>query len=315
MNFKKVLTLLLVSLLVFSAFTGCKKTVDETSSNSSVVSDTVYGNVDIVGDDTQSVTDNASQTENSSQTTVDDSTNSSTDTTASVPNKNVNPDGIEIYGSGTKDDPYIDIPNSDTHTVKTLSIPAGKSVFYNIYRVGGRILTINDSNVFVTCDGTKHTVEGGKVSFKVVDALASDAVTFEIGNTSSTDKNFTITFADEQGSMANPFILKNAGSEITLKLEDGDEVGRFYKYTAEQKGTLKFYLLSDATKGILLATNNDRGSAQRSTSEEGEVKTDSIGTYIELEVEKGDEIIINAGIKPNKRNKYLATEIKWLAKY
>ncbi|MBE6809972.1 MAG: hypothetical protein E7521_02815 [Ruminococcaceae bacterium] len=319
MNNKKILALILAVLMMLATFAGCRKAGSDDSALSSVNSDVSinYSNVDIVEDNSEpeSVVDTTSDIE--SIPTVNNNS-SSTENTVSVeePNTNTNPDGFEIYGSGTSADPYIDTPNADTHTVKTLTIPAGKSVFYSIYRVGGRILTINDTNAFVVCDGTKHSAQGGKVSFKVVDALASDAVMFEIGNTSSTDKNFTITFADEQGSMSNPTILKNAGSEVTLKLEDGDEVGHFYKYIAEQNGTLKFYLLSDATKGILLATNN-RNSAQRSTesSEEGEVKTDSTGTYIELEVEKGDEIIINAGIKPNKRNKYVATEIKWLAKY
>ncbi len=321
MNIKKLLALAVAVLLIFSTLAGCRKTGGDDSVLSSVNSDITinYSNVDIIENESepQSVVDTTSEVE--SVPTVDNT--SSTESTVSVeePNTNINPDGVEIYGSGTATDPYIDTPNADTHTVKTLSIPAGKSVFYSIYRVGGRILTINDANAYVVCDGTKHTAQNGKVSFKVVDALASDAITFEIGNTGSAAANFTITFTDLEGSMANPTIIKNSGNEIVLKLEEGNEVGHFYKYTAEQKGTLKFYLIGDNTvteKAILLATNN-RNSAQRSTesSEEGEVKTDDIGTYIELEVEKGDEIVINTGAKPNKRGKYPAVEIKWMIKY
>ncbi len=232
------------------------------------------------------------------------------------PTININPDGVEIYGSGTADDPYLDTPNADTHIVKTLVIPAGTSVFYSIYRVGGRMLTIDSSNVFVVCDGKKHTQQNGTVSFKVVDALASEAVSFEIGNTGATDVSFTIKFIDEHGSMQNPTVIQTIGDEVSLDLAEGNETGHFYKYTAKQTGTLKLYILSGTEKGILLATNN-RNSAQRSTesSEEGEVKTDELGTYIELEVENGDEIVINVGAKPNKRGKYPAITIKWLAKY
>ena len=116
--------------------------------------------------------------------------------------------------------------------------------------------------------------------------------------------------------MANPTVLNNFGKEISISLEEGNDIGHFYKYVATQAGTLKFYLLSDVEQSIILATNN-RNSAQRSTesSEEGEVKTDSTGTYIELEVEKDDEIIITVGAKPNKRGKYPAVDIKWLIKY
>lgn len=328
MNNKKLLALILATLMILLTFVGCRKIGGEDSMFSSVNSDISvnYSNVDIIEDNSepQSVVDTTSDIDSVPTVGNNDNTNnnSSTGTESTVPveepNTNINPDGVEIYGSGTSDDPYIDTPNADTHTVKTLSVPAGKSVFYSIYRVGGRILTINDANAFVVCDGTKHSAQNGKVSFKVVDALASDAVTFEIGNIGSTDKNFTITFTDIEGSMANPTIVKNTGSEIELKLEKGNEIGHFYKYIAEQKGTLKFYLLGENTaeKGVLLATNN-RNSAQRSTepSEEGEVKTDSTGTYIELEVEKGDEIVINVGSKPDKRGKYPAADIKWLVKY
>ena len=318
MNNKKYLALILAVLMILSSFVGCRKTGSEDSVLSGVNSDTTinYSNVDIVEDSSEpeSVVDTTSSTE--SIPTVDN--NSSTESTVSVeePNINVNPNGVEIFGSGTATDPYVDTPNADSHTVKTMTIPAGKSVFYSIYRVGGRVFTINDANAFAVCDGTKYSAQNGKVSFKVIDALASDAVLFEIGNTSSTDKNFVITFTDIEGSMANPTVVKNAGSEILLSIEKGNEVGHFYKYIAEQKGTLKFYLLSDPTKAILLATNN-RNSAQRSTesSEEGEVKTDATGTYIELEVEKGDEIVISVGSKPDKRGKYPAAEIKWLPKY
>lgn len=322
MNIKKLLAITVAILLMLSIFAGCRKVNDDSSMLSSVNSDSSlqYSNVDIVENESEpeSVVDTASQTENSSTATDSGNSNTSTESTVSVedPVTNINPDGVEIYGSGTADDPYIDTPNADTHTVKTLSVPAGKSVFYSIYRVGGRILTINDANAYVVCDGTKYTAQNGMVSFKVVDALASDAITFEIGNTGSTAKNFTITFADEQGSMANPTVISKINEKITLDLAEGDEVGHFYKYVATQNGVLKFYLLSGTEKGILIATNN-RNSAQRSTesTDEGEVKTDDNGTYIELEVQKGDEIIINAGSKPNKRGKYPATKIEWFAKY
>lgn len=316
MNNKKLFAITVAVLLILSTFAGCRKVNSDgsLSDTSSFTSDITYSNVDIIEDESepQSVVDTTSEVE--SAPTVNN--NSSTESTVSVeePNIIVNPDGVEIYGTGTADDPYIEKPDAESHTVKTLSIPAGKSVFYSIYRVGGRILTINDANAYVVCDGTKHTASGGKVSFKVVDALASDAIAFEIGNTGSTDKSFTITFTDLEGSMENPTVIKSIGTEITLKLEEGNEVGHFYNYIAEQAGTLKLYLLSETEKGILLATNNSN-SAQRSTDEDTEVKSDDTGTYIELEVKKGDKIIIHVGSKPNKRGKYLATEIKWIAKY
>lgn len=320
MNFKKVITIFLISIFLFSTFVGCKKIDDVETSVASNTSNVTYSDIesddesstDITSDDASS-TDDIEQVESS-----DDSDTTSTDTSSTVsePNIIVNSDGSEIYGSGTADDPYIDFPDADKHTVNTLKVPAGKSIFYNIARVGGRIFTINDANVYVVCDGTKYTAKNGVLSFKVIDALASDAITFEIGNTSSADKTYTITFTDLEGSMSNPAVVTNVGSKITVNLEEGNEIGYFYKHIATQNGVLKLYLLIETEKGILIATNN-RNSAQRSTesTDEGEVKTDATGTYVELEVEKGDEIVINTGSKPNKRGKYPAITIEWMLKY
>lgn len=319
MNFKKIFAVITAVLIISSVFSGCRKTNDNNNVSSGVSSDVTvnYSNVEIVENESkvESVVETTSDNESSSPV-QNNSNTSSTESTVSVeePNINLNPDGVEIYGSGTSTDPYIDTPNADTHTVKTLSIPAGKSVFYNIYRVGGRILTINSANAYVVCDGTKHTAQNGKVSFKVVDALASDAVSFEIGNTGSTAANFSITFTDLEGSMANPTIVKNVDQKINLSLEKGNELGYFYKYKSTQKGILKLYILTGTDNGILVATNN-RNSAQRSTESTDEIKSDDVGSYIELEVENGDEIIINIAAKPDKRGKYPAANIEWLMNY
>lgn len=334
MNYKRLFALVLAIIIICSCFAGCRKIKIDDSYISSFSSDAAinYSDVEIMGDSSEaqsiiaSTTDDASQssqnssnsttTNNTTSTSTSDGTSTSDTVVVDDPVTNLTDEGKEIYGSGTTNDPYIDFPDAEAHTVRTLTIPAGKSVFYSIARVGGRIFTINDASVYVVCDGTKHTAQNGVLSFKVVDALASEAVLFEIGNTASVDKAFTIVFTDLQGSMANPTIISSISNEFTVALEEGNELGHFYKYVAEQDGILKFYLLSGTEKGILLATNN-RNSAQRSTesTDEGEVKTDEIGTYVELEVQKGDEIIIHVGSKPNKRGKYPATEIKWLAKY
>ena len=56
-----------------------------------------------------------------------------------------NPQGEEILGAGSKNEPYMEYPSEDM-SVQTVSVPAGKSLYYDIYRVGGMVLTINSSN-------------------------------------------------------------------------------------------------------------------------------------------------------------------------
>ena len=223
-----------------------------------------------------------------------------------------NPDGDEILGAGSENQPYLETPGSD-FAVTTAKVPAGKALYYDIYRVGGMYLTINDADAYVICNGTKYTAKNGKVSFKVPNALASDAVSFQIGNNGSTAKSFTIKFANLKGSYANPEKISKLTGEFEKSLAAGAETGYYYEYKAEKTGTIRFYIVEETKDSILVVTNN-RNSAQRTT--EADVFTDDKGNeYIELEVQKGDEIIINIGAMPTKRGKYPATDITWRGEY
>ena len=222
------------------------------------------------------------------------------------------PDGEEIFGLGTATEPYEEIPNLDTMTLTTVAIPAGKTLYYKIQRVGNMILTINDANAYVIeSDGTRHNASSGKVSFTVEDALASDYVLFQIGNNSGSAKSFTIKFTNPTGSYQNPSSA-TMNTNITVNLSAGDSDGHWYKYIAERTGKIKFYLLTSPDSNGLIVTNN-RNSAQRTT--EADAQVDSQGTFIELDVEQGDEILINVAAKPNNRGKYPAATITWCGKY
>lgn len=221
-----------------------------------------------------------------------------------------NPKGEEILGAGSKDEPYLEYPSSDM-TVKTVSIPAGRSLYYSIYRVGGMILTIDSANAYVVCDGVRRNASGGTLTFEVPSALASDAVTFEIGNSGSSAASFTLRFSNKTGSYMNPVKVSKITSQNKISLAEGADTGYYYKYIAEKSGTIRLYMTA-TVDSVLLATNN-RNSAQRTT--ESDALSDANGTYIELEVQAGDEILINVGAKPNKRGKYPATEITWSGKF
>lgn len=222
-----------------------------------------------------------------------------------------NPQGNEILGAGSKNEPYMEHPSEDM-SVQTVNVPAGKSLFYNIYRVGGMVLTINSSNVYVVCDGVRYDANGGSLSFEVPAALASDAVSFEIGNTGSSATSFTLWFTNTTGSYMNPVSVSNIAGDKSVSLSEGADTGYYYRYYAEKSGKLRLYM-SASTDSVMLATNN-RNSAQRTS--EADAQTDANGkTYIELEVEAGDEIVIQVGAKPNKRGKYPAVDITWNGKY
>lgn len=322
MNSKKLITIILTVLVLLLMFTGCRKNGEDgvSSGDNSNITSTTYSAVEDVDGETESTVESVDDTTSETESNVSENNNSTTesDITVSVedPVVIVNPDGNEIYGEGSADDPYEEIPNADTQTVTTVSIPAGKSVFYSIRGASGRILTIENANAYVVYDETRYDANGGKVSFKVEsDLLASDYITFEIGNTGSAAASFKITFADEQGSQMNPENINTIANKITLNLEKGDKAGHYYKYVAENSGKLHFYVTASGKSEIRITNNSSAGTVQVFSGDEDLTENQDDSIYeLEIEVTKGDEIVIHMGIQKQGRN-YPATQIDWYGKY
>ncbi len=239
-----------------------------------------------------------------------DQNGESTDTDEAV---DTNPEGEEILGEGSADTPYMEIPDGETMTITTVAIPAGGVLYYDIYRVGGMILTIEDENAYVEYNGSRYDAQNGVVSIQLENALASDSVSFAFGNNGSSEASFIVSFANATGSYQNPTIIETMGEDNQVSLEEGNDTGHYYKYYAEQTGTLRFYLT--ASVDSLIVVTNNRNSAQRSTDGDDLLTDENGESYIEIDVEQGDELVITVGAKPNKRGKYPATDITWKGNY
>lgn len=311
---KKIVSILCLIMAVFMVFslTACKDNTDSDSTK-----DEISASSDEISTDGSSTAaaDSSSTAETSTaETTAAETTVAAVETT--VP-KAVNPNGQEIIGAGSKSQPYLETPSSDM-TVKTVQIPAGKALYYDIYRVGGKYLTINDSNAYVIYNGTRYNASGGKVSFVVGSALASDAVSFQIGNAGSSAKSFTISFSDVYGTYENPQIIsKMDGKELTASLAAGNDKGYNYKYTAEKTGTIRFYVKNELNRFLFSATRNMYSDGmyipvQRTFVDE--VKSDANGNYIELEVTKGETVMIAVSAYPTG-SYYPAITINWYGIY
>ena len=263
--------------------------------------------------DTTEETADVSETEEVKDTAevTDDTTSSDTTTTTVVdteaPASEVTPNGVVITGAGSASEPYLEIPSAEM-TVSTVSIPAGAELYYDIYRVGGMYLTINDPDAYVICDNLQYDAYNGQIYFKVPNALASDSISFRIGNYSNTAKSFTLYFTNALGSYQNPAEVQALSDGFNVTLEEGNDTGFYFKHYATQSGVIHFYMQS-TVDSIFIVTNN-RNSAQRTS--EADAKTDANGNeYVEIEVNQGDELLINVGAIPNKRGKYPAAEIYW----
>ena len=223
------------------------------------------------------------------------------------PDASVDPDAPD----GTKEKPYLAYPSED-YAIQTEEIPAKSEVYYSIYRAGGMDFILQDANAYVIYDGVTYRPKDGVIIFRIGYAMASQPISFRIGNEGSSDASFTITFSPPKGTYANPDVAGKAGEDQQISLKSGDEIGYYYTLEATQDGTIRFYMT--ATKSSIVVATNQSTSAQRSTGDE-EKKDDLGRLYFDLEVKKGDIVLINMGALPNIKNKYPATTITWSFEY
>lgn len=218
----------------------------------------------------------------------------------------------DIIGDGTKDSPYAVIPDLETMSVTTVNIPAGSTIYYDIQRVGGMILVIENANAYVIdSEGNRYDAVNGIVTFEIESALASDFVSFQIGNKGNSAVSFTIKFQNKTGSYQNPTQVSSLlNNSFTIHLEEGNQVGHYYKYIAEKDGVIRFHIesITNGVDGGISITNN-RNSANRTLGADGD------GTYVDIEVQKGDELMIVISVLPDRRNKYKEADITWHGQY
>lgn len=324
MKLNKIIAIALVATLVLSLCIGCKSNEDLSSSSidATVDSSTVYGDVDIVDDEANDTTSNDSNVTSGGEESSNASSNkeekpldnnyvsvgdggSSGNSTSeddlpptyieSAPTTS-NPD--KNAPLSTADNPLVTSPNAKGKVV-TVEIKAGTVEYYKIGRASNKVMTINSPNAYVIYEGVKYTAKNGVLSFEVVsDLLASEQISFQIGNSGSKAESFTILFTSPAGSKDNPKTLDSIGDKVTTTIKKGNDHGVFHSYKATQDGKIRFYIISDAKIGKLtvdkLIDPKNFIIQQRNTTDTGEdyLKTDSIGTYVEFDVKSGDNFAI-----------------------
>ena len=322
-----VLVIVIIAVAVGSGESSNQKNPQNGTQNNTEMNQDVTGTEDATGDITEVVTEEDENNDATQNGTVDgneqqpeqgsDSGNQEEPGNNSTGGTNggqsqtepVKPE--DILGDGDKSDPYLEILRED-NTVQTVEIAAGKSAYYGVYRVGGMNLTIEDANAYVIYEGKKYEASNGMVSLQIGNALASEAVMFEIGNKGSAPASFTLKFSNLYGSFANPEHISSIASQ-SKSLAKGNESGHYYKYVAEKTGTIRFYIDS-ATNECEMSVTDNNTSLNRTF--EDETMTDANGkAYIELAVTQGDVIMIQIYAKPDKRWNYPATDVTWHGEY
>jgi len=168
---------------------------------------------------------------------------------------------------------------------------------------------INDPDLYVIDSaGNRHDS-----SFTVENAMANEYVSFQIGNKGGAAKTFTLKFSNIRGSWENPEGLSGNGP-FSKSLPAGDEVGHWFSVKAAQGGTLRIYMSATVDTEMSVQNTDPNKTIARKFTED--VQSDEKGSYIEIPVSAGEEILIHIqAIKPTRGSVPATTATFELAYY
>lgn len=211
-------------------------------------------------------------------------------------------------GDGSKEHPFEQV-----ETEFKAEVEAGKEVYYQMYKVDGMILTIEDADAYVVYGEDTYRAENGVVKVELSTPDTYTPAVFAIGNSGSEKKTFDVKVDFIEGTVNKPYELTLG--EFDAKVEADNEQGTYYLYKATESGTLTVSLLS-ATEDVEYSFSlyNLNTYAMKISEEEG--TTDANGNKcVSVVVNKDDEIQFSVGTLPNEENEYPAGEFKFEASF
>ncbi len=204
--------------------------------------------------------------------------------------------GKELQGTATN--PYISDGSGDI----SVSVAPGRMVYYNIYNVEDMLLKIYSSNVQVMYGDTVYEPQNGVVTLELQAEDADTPVLVGIGNTGANTELFVARLSYQAGSQSNPTVVDLG--QFLADLKEGNEKGLYYLHKAIKPGTLRFSATAQTPDvgWSYTITNRDTGVTLHS---EKDMQADELTgeTYMLLEVNANDEVILHVQTKPEKVTK------------
>ena len=186
-----------------------------------------------------------------------------------------------------------------------VTVPAGGTVYADVYKVSGMVGSIKSNSVTVTYNGKVYQPVSGTVSFSIPTSNdPSIPASLAIQNTGNEDSTFTVNFYAPSGTLGNPVTLSLG--DFTASLSAGNSQGVYYTYTATEDGVLTLKKVS-CTSGVEcdMVLYNLNSYAYRTLQEDGEGES-----TVSISVKKGDKVQIVVSVLPDSSNNYPAATIK-----
>ncbi len=283
-------------------------TGDTDSSGTSTEGDNSGDNSgDTTGSDSTTDGQNSSQTDNGTGTgtagvvTQNPNTGATVGTSSMVPITSTTAKDAD----GSSADKAIDVGGT---LVFDAIVPAGGKTYYNVYKVNGTVLTIEDKNAYVVYGGKTYEAVNGVVEVPISTPDVNTPAKIAVGNKGNKKATFLVVCVYPGGTQANPFVLSMG--DLTTNLKKGNDQGVTYLYTATQAGTVQMYVES-ATAGVKydVVLYNLNSYANRTLEADG-VKNSDGKTVVSVDVKAGDKVQMTVSVLPDQNNEYPAATIK-----
>lgn len=193
-------------------------------------------------------------------------------------------------------------------------VKANHLVYFDLMKVNDTTLTIKNKDAYVIYNGVKYEAVNGVVTVpNLYSQYTNMPVSVQIGNKGTKDATFAVTLSYPAGHRENPFDLPMKAFKVSVK--KNNEQGVYYHMTAAKSGTLTLTLdkvssTSGTVEAGISVTVNGPDLIPRQY-----LLSEVDGNTLTIEVNAGDNIVVNIGVLPNAQNRYLAATIELTASF
>ncbi len=191
-------------------------------------------------------------------------------------------------------------------------VKAGEIVLYHVYRVSGTTMRIADASAYVIYKDKTYTPDkSGYIYIPVTSDSPNNPIVLQIGNGGKENKTYAVKFSFPEGSAMNPYDA--VAGTIKASIAAGNEQGVYFQCAAEKTGKMTI-VLKNITSGVKCdirvdVTDENYITNQFLLSESGNATT------LTVDMEEGNEIVINLVALPDENYKYPAADIEMVLSF
>lgn len=213
----------------------------------------------------------------------------------------------EVVPAGVAVNPYTEVLSEYPADMTTVKIPAGSTMYYNLFNTNGATLVLKDSDAYVIYNGNTVNPVDGVITLELDGAAKGAPATLVIGSKAKTDKAFPMSLTAPVGAPCNPEEVELLDL-LSATLAAGSKNGYSFAWEVPEDGCVTFRYLS-VPEGVNADIVLLAGDASASLSangvkgelldENGQPVKDEAGntisiTTVSLDVKRGQVLAVQA---------------------